>query len=48
MNISGTDEAIDKRKTVLTTTIFSTFDGTNFVHLRKRPCNVEKSENPVL
>jgi len=25
MNISGTDQAIDKRKTALATTIFSTF-----------------------
>jgi len=31
MNISGTDQAIDKRKTASSTTIFSTFDENNLV-----------------
>jgi len=31
VNISGKDQAIDKRKTALSTTTFSTFDATNLV-----------------
>jgi len=31
-NISGTHQAIDKWKTALSTTIFSTFDESNFVN----------------
>jgi len=30
VNISGTDQAIDKQKTALATTIFSTLDEINF------------------
>jgi len=38
-NISGTDQATDKRKTALSTTIFSTFDENNSVN----PTNNKKS-----
>jgi len=31
-NISGTDQAIDKRKTALATTIFSALNGNNSVN----------------
>jgi len=31
-NISGTDQAIDKQKTALSITIFSTFNENNFVN----------------
>jgi len=31
-NVSGTDQAIDKRKTALSTTIFSAFDENNLVN----------------
>jgi len=31
-NIAGTDQAIDKRKTAISTTIFSTFDDSKLVN----------------
>jgi len=33
-NISGTEQAIDKRKMALSSTIFSTFDENNLVNFR--------------
>jgi len=33
VNISGTDQAIDKRKTALSTMIFSTFHENNLVNV---------------
>ena len=46
-NISGTDQAINKRKTALATMIFSMFDKNNFVNFGPLTCSCVISSSSV-